>query len=230
MKKIIILHGWTKNTDNWNAFLEELMEHNFLVEMPKIPGLTKDLKEVWKITDYVNWLKDIVDKEDNRVILMGHSNGGRIALAYARFFPEKIEKLILIDSAGIYHEEFLLRLKRFVFKSLANIGKKFTASEKLKNLLYRIARESDYNSSNQTTKEIMLNLIYADLRPILSQIEVPTLIIWGSEDKITPIADGVEMNRLIKKSKLKIIDNAKHAPQFSHIADVASIISKEINN
>jgi pimeloyl-ACP methyl ester carboxylesterase len=43
-------------------------------------------------------------------VLLGHSNGGRIALAFAEKYPDKVKQLVLIDSAGIYHNEFSIRL------------------------------------------------------------------------------------------------------------------------
>jgi pimeloyl-ACP methyl ester carboxylesterase len=70
----------------------------------------------------------------------------------------------------------------------------------------------------------MNNLISTDLKPILSKIAIPTLIIWGREDKITPLSDGKLMHQLIEDSKLEIIENARHSPQFTHSNIVTNII------
>lgn len=227
MKKVIILNGWTKNLDKWQEILDVLEKKGIRAGLPKIPGLTGNLNKIWQLADYVDWLKNIADKEKGKIILAGHSNGGRIALAFTNKYPKKVEKLILIDSAGIYHDEPPLKLKRFVFKSIAKVGKNLTSSKILKNLLYKIAGESDYKDLDENIKQTMINLINADLKPILSQIKTPTLIIWGREDKITPLSDGVLMNNLIKNSKLEIINNARHSPMFTHPEKVAEAI---INN
>jgi pimeloyl-ACP methyl ester carboxylesterase len=224
MKKVIILHGWTKNLDKWNAFLDALKEKGINADLSKIPGLTENLDKVWNLSDYVKWLKNIVDKEKNKVILIGHSNGGRIALAFTNLYPEKVGKLILIDSGGIYHNELPLRIKRTVFKTIAKIGKKLTSSRSMKNLLYKFARESDYKDLDENTKQTMINLISTDLKPMLSQIQIPTLIIWGREDKITPLSDGISMSNLIKNSKLEIIENAHHSPQFTNPKEVIDAV------
>lgn len=222
--KVIILHGWTKNLDKWNDFLKNLDKTKIDYEFPKIPGLTGNLNEIWNLNNYVNWLKEIVNKQKDKVILIGHSNGGRIALAFTNQYPQKVEKLILIDSAGIYHNELGLRIKRIVFKTIARIGKKLTSSEMFKNLLYKLARESDYKDLDENTKQTMLNLISADLKQILPQIKIPTLIIWGREDRITPLSDGKLINVLIKNSKLEIIKDAHHSPMFTHAQEVTNII------
>lgn len=224
MKNVIILHGWTKTLDKWQTLLKELEKKEIFADLLKIPGLTVSLEKAWKLEDYVEWLNDIVHKKKSKVVLIGHSNGGRIALAFANQYPQKVEKLILIDSAGIYHNELPLRIKRTVFRAITKIGKKITSSEKLKNLLYKFAQESDYKDLDQNTKQTMVNLISSDLRSILSQIQIPTLLIWGGEDKVTPLSDGLLMNKLIKNSKLEVISDARHSPMFTHPGMAAKII------
>ena len=224
MKKIIILHGWARTLDKWQNFLDALEKKGITAILPKIPGLTKSLDKVWGLADYVKWLKNIVDKEKGEVILMGHSNGGRIALAFTNQYPQKVEKLILIDSGGIYHNELPLRIKRVVFKTIAKIGKKLTSSEKMKNLLYKFARESDYKDLDKNVKQTMLNLISTDLKPLLPQIQASTLIIWGAADKIIPLSDGILMNNLLQNSRLEVIRQAQHSPMFTHAQKVAEII------
>lgn len=228
MKRVIILHGWTKTLDKWQEFLDALEKKGVKADLPKIPGLTGTLEKVWDLNNYIKWLENIVDKEKDKVILIGHSNGGRIALAYTNLFPEKIEKLILIGSAGIYHNELPLKIKRLVFRIIAKIGKNLTSSKNLKDLLYKAASESDYKDLEENVKKTMVNLISSDLKPILSQIKTSTLIIWGRNDKVTPLSDGLIMKSLIKNSKLKIIENARHSPMLTHAKEVAEIIYEYI--
>src|SRR3989344_6868211 len=99
--KLIILHGWAYSTEKWKSFLNLLEEDGVEYEMLKIPGLTAPLKRVWTINDYMGWLRKQVISYKLPVVLLGHSNGGRIAAAFAAKYPSKVSKLILIDSAGI---------------------------------------------------------------------------------------------------------------------------------
>jgi pimeloyl-ACP methyl ester carboxylesterase len=224
--KAIILHGWTKDLTKWNPFLNTLKEKKISFEFPKIPGLTESLNKVWTLDDYIKWLKNIVDKEKKKIILIGHSNGGRIAIAFVTKYPEKVEKLILIDSAGIYHNELPHRIKKVVFKTIAKIGKKITTSRSLEDFLYRLAREGDYRKSNPIMKQTMINLLNSNKNLNISKITVQTLIIWGADDKITPLSDGLLINKLIENSDLRIIADARHSPMYSHPKEVADIIYK----
>lgn len=231
MKKIFILHGWTYGKPfeenrlvEWASFIQGFKAHGFNVELLKVPGLTQDINRIYTLDSYVNWLKKILSKESNKVILIGHSNGGRIAAAFTQKYPEKVEHLILIDSAGIVHNELHNRIKRGVFRAIAKVGKKLTNSEKLKVLLYKLAREGDYKNANEFQRKTMLNLIYLDLKEVFKKIMVPTLIIWGKQDKITPLYDGKLINKLISNSELFIIDGASHSPQFTNPNAVVNII------
>lgn len=224
VKKIFILHGWSYSTEKWSGFIDLIKSKYTSVKLLKIPGLTEKLNSVWNLDNYVEWLKNIVDKEKDKVALIGHSNGGRISLSFAYKYPEKISHLILIDSAGIYHNELPIRLKRLVFKILAKIGKKITSSETLKKALYKLSREDDYKNATTAQRQTMLNLIHTDLTPILSKIKTSTLIIWGDGDTVTPLSDGILMNRLIRNSELKVINGARHSPQFTHVKEVVKEI------
>jgi pimeloyl-ACP methyl ester carboxylesterase len=228
MKKIYILHGWTYSLDKWEKFAGLLKSIGFEPIFLKIPGLTQDSDEVWDIKRYSDWLNKELSRDSGKVILLGHSNGGRIAAFFSAEHPEKIQRLILVDSAGIYHKELALQIKRFVFGSVAKIGKKIANSEVLKKFLYRLAGEKDYQSASPNMKKSMISLISTDITPILGKILTPTLIVWGENDLITPITDGKIMNGLIKNSKFKIIGNAKHSPFYTHPQELIDILKNDL--
>lgn len=232
--KAYILHGWTYAKDGedplskWDDFLSDLKEHGINAELLKVPGLTSDMDKVLKLEDYILWLKKTLEKEKGKIVLIGHSNGGRIAAAFSAMYPEKVSHLVLIDSAGIFRNRLPGRIKRATFKTIAKVGKKFTKSEKLKKLLYKVIREGDYTKGNEAQRKTMQNLIYLDLSNQFQQIKTPTTIIWGKEDKITPLSDGKLIHQLITGSKFFEIEGARHSPQFTHVKEVVEKIVKEV--
>lgn len=227
MKKIFILHGWTYSTDKWKPFISFVEANGISPVLLNVPGLTEGTTRVWTLDDYVEWLKEKLEDE-KAPILIGHSNGGRIAIAFASKYPSKLKQLILIDSAGIYHNELPIRLKRLIFRNLAKIGKKISSSKKLRDLLYKVAKESDYKNATPQMRQTMVNLISSDLTPQLNEITTPSLIIWGKMDKSTPLSDGQLMHKQIKNSKIYIIDDARHSPHFTNTEEVGKKILEEI--
>lgn len=226
-KKIYILHGWAYSTEKWEPFVEELKRKDIESVLLKIPGLTAPLDEVWNLDNYVEWLKKIVDKEKGRVILLGHSNGGRISLAFSIKYPEKVSQLILINSAGVYHNEISIRLKKFIFGTVAKIGKNIKDIRVVRSIFYKFVKEHDYEKANPLLRQTMRNLINEDLSEKVRQISLPTLIVWGQNDKITPLQDGKLFNQQIKNSKFFIVP-ARHSPQFTNVQEVVKIIYANI--
>lgn len=222
--KLFILHGWTYSIEKWKPFLNLLEQDGVEYEMLKIPGLTAPLKRVWTINDYVDWLNDRISNIQYPISILGHSNGGRIAAAFAAKYPSKVSHLILIDSAGIVRRDLKILLKRTLFGTVAKLGRKIIKSDSIRNLLYKAVGEQDYNRAIPILKKTMLNLISYSLTETFKKISVPTLVIWGQDDKITPLSDGREISKLISGSKFEIIENAHHSPQFSNPKEVFEII------
>ena len=226
--KALIIHGWTYSLEKYKKITELLDAQGIKTEILKVPGLTEKLDRPWNLNDYIDWLKRKVDKEKDKVILIGHSNGGRIAAALTSIYPQKIDHLILIDSAGIYHDELNIKLRILFFTTLAKIGKKLTDSAILRKLLYKLAKETDYNNATPLMQDTMKNLIKSDLSFRLAKITTPTLIIWGELDKITPVNDAKIFHNLIKNSKLHIVKTARHSPHFTHAEEVADVIARRV--
>lgn len=226
--KIYILHGWTTDITKWNPFLKELKKQNITPVFLKIPGLSAPIDKPWTLEDYVEWLYSQIH-DDSKVTLLGHSNGGRIALAFAHKYPGEVKQLFLIDSAGIYHNDLGTMMRRKIFKVLSSAGKTFTKSDRARDMLYRATRESDYKEATPVMRETMKNLISVDLVPILQDIKTPTVIIWGEIDRVTPYSDAKVFKQGLVNSKLFPIPGGRHSPQFTHIPEVISIIKENIS-
>lgn len=188
-----------------------------------VPGLTEAIDRAWSLDDYVEWLNQEL-KNENQPIIIAHSNGGRIALAFCAKYPGKVGKLVLVDAAGIYNNELRLRIKRKIFGTIARIGRKFTDSDTLRKVLYKIVGENDYKNANPIMRKTMENLLKVDLTAELEKITAPTLIIWGRKDKATPLAGGRLINEKIKGSEIFVIKDAGHSPHFTHAEEVSQKI------
>ncbi len=224
---IYILHGWTYTLDRWGRFAKELEAKDLKANLLKIPGLTEEIDRPWIMEDYVSWLSKKIKSEKN-IILIGHSNGGRIAMAFSMKYPNKVSKLILIDSAGIYHNELYIKLKRKVFNTIAKTGRKLGRMGIARDFLYFLTGEKDYKEASENMKKTMINLLKFDKTLKAEKISIPTIIIWGKKDSITPVVDGKILNKKIADSKLYILKNSRHSPQFTHPKEVIDIILKNI--
>lgn len=227
MTKLFILHGWTYQTATWDALRKLLTERGIDFEFLLIPGLTDGTNPTWTLDNYVEWLKEKTSGHE-RVILHGHSNGGRISLAFTAKYPEKVARLILEDSAGI-PPRGLRRLKRDAFRIGAQTLGKLVRFEKLRGVFRKAIRASDYANATPEMRKTMSNLAAVDLGKILDRIKCPTLIIWGAGDTTTPLIDGELMHAGIHGSRLHVIPDARHSPHITHPKELADRIEMEVS-
>ncbi len=223
MKRIYIVHGWTYSLDKWQQVCELLIRQGIEPVQLKVPGLSEKSDEIWDIDGYVEWLHSQLVNEQTPVVL-GHSNGGRIALAYCQKYPDHFQKLILVDAAGIPHDNWRPRAKIKILRILSKVGKPLARVPLIKKVFYKLIGAKDYNTAPPNMKLTMQNMLNTDNDLDLSKVTMPTTLIWGREDKSTPIADGQKMQELIANSSLHIIDGAGHSPHTSHPEKVTEII------
>jgi len=168
------------------------------------------------LDDYVEWLRGELAGESAPVTLLGHSNGGRISIAFTAKYPQQVKNLILIGAAGVYHRDLKIRIKRAMFGALAKVGAFMKKSETMRKVLYRLAREKDYRDASPMMREVMRSLIAADLVPLMPSITCPVLLIWGRGDGSTPLGDGRIMEKKFPNAELRMIEDARHSPHFTN--------------
>jgi len=191
----------------WEKIIEELRA-NYRVIAIDLPGfgLSPVPAKPFTLDDYAETVEALCQKlKINNFILVGHSFGGRVSIKIAIKHPTKVKKLILVDSAGIKRERKIIgglaRLFKPIFKQKIMDG--------ARNKIYQAIGSEDYLATPKLQKTYQ-NIVAEDLSSYLCDIKLPTLIIWGENDKDTPLSDAKLMNRDIKNSKLEIIKNAGH--------------------
>lgn len=226
-KKIYLIHGWTYNIDRWQPLVDLLRRSGYQPIQLRVPGLTEPSDKVWTIEDYVAWLHAKIGNEASP-ILLGHSNGGRISLAYCNTYPTHSGHLFLMDAAGVAQNNLLPRLKLIILRLLARLGKPLAGIPVLRKIFYRLIKATDYNNAPPNMKKTMQHMLAADRHIQLNKVTVPTTIIWGKQDKVTPLSMGRTLSQGISGSELHIIDGARHSPMITHPEAVAKIITDSL--
>lgn len=206
MFTILILHGWGSCAKNWQQVKELLENQGLKVFAPDLPGFGQNPPPAiaWNINDYVEWVRDFCEKNNlSQIFLLGHSFGGSVAAKYSLRYPENIEKLFLASSAGIRKKT----VKKEFLKKISPLFRNFSL---LKRIFYRFFVKSDYQYTSGVMRETYLSVINEDISGLFSQIKVPTVIIWGEKDDITPIADAYFINKEIKNSILEVLPGVGH--------------------
>ena len=208
---LLFLHGWRSSGQVFRSLIEKLTTHGRTCIALNLPGFggSEPPKTTFMVSDYVEVVIAFLEKLNvPKVILVGHSFGGRVGIKIAATKPDKIEKLILVDSGGIRKDSLVRDLKTMLAKMVRPIFK-LKALQSLRAKIYHLLGASDYLATPEL-KETYVNVVREDLQEALGQIKTPTLIVWGEKDKETPVNDGELMFEQISGSKLVVLSGAGH--------------------
>ncbi|MGI6681181.1 MAG: alpha/beta fold hydrolase [Bdellovibrionota bacterium] len=229
---LVFLHGWGVDS---TLFLDlaELLADNRECHLIDLPGFGESLKpsEVWGTLEYAKCIVDYL-KERNieRADILGHSVGGRIALRIAVHYPEYVDNLILISSAGIKSKKFLFRrFKIFIIKKAAKFFKaidKLLKNNFFKNRFALRFGSRDYRNAGDM-KEIFVKIVEENQEHELSKVNARTLLIWGDKDTETPVDMGETFSKKIKDAKLVILKGRGHMPFLGDGAGLCAYQIKE---
>ena len=218
-KPILILEGWQTNLKVYDKLTNHLSKYRkvYALDLPGF-GESDEPKFSWTLNDYVSLVIKFIKKFDLEDFdILAHSFGGRIVI---KSFPNnlKINKIIMISPAGIKNKKnYLKKIREFLYKFI----KRFP---KLKEFYVSKYSSIDYKNASPIMRKILVNVVNEDLTNNLSYINKPCLLIWGDNDKDSPLKNGYKMNKIIKDSGLCIIPNSGHFSFLEKEAYVYKII------
>ena len=229
---LVLIHGYGSSTYTWRDVFVPLSE-NFRVIAVDLKGFGFSEKPDGDYTRNAQavLVQKFLDKlKIEKAHFAGSSMGGEVSLNVALQSSERVESLILVDSSGVKSVKGSGSTpSRF---EVPFVGRAFVALALLSDNLVRTSLERSYFDDSKVTKELVETYhlplqtnngqraaVYTqqqwDLYPIeddLSKVKVPTLIIWGEEDFVTPLEGGKKMNASMEDSKLVVFENCGHLP------------------
>ena len=233
---IVLMHGWGGSALSFEPVFDYLSNH-YRVYALDFPGFgNSDLPpEPWGAKDYGNLVTKIFKElAIHKTSIIAHSFGGRIAIWIAANFPGMVNKLVLVDSAGIKPKR---TLKYHAKVTLAKVGKRIFLSpilgeygEHLLDRLYRIVGSKDFQQQSGIMRATLVKIVNEDLRELLSRIIAPTLLVWGENDKDVPLSYAKIMEKEIKDAGLVVLEGAGHFSYLDKFFEFCLVISTFLRN
>ncbi|AFM12872.1 alpha/beta fold hydrolase [Turneriella parva] len=229
-ENVVLIHGTAASLHTWREWVKTLKK-DFRVVTLDLPafGLTGPSPDNdYTIPNYVKFLEQFFAAMKMRQLnLVGNSLGGQIAWRYAVAHPDNVNKLVLIDSAGLPRIGSIplpIRLARMpVIGSLAKyLSPRFLVKKSLKQVYYDDAKVTDalvdrYHSlalraGNRNAFVERSRQMTPDDGSGLDKISVPTLIMWGQHDTWIPVEQAANFRKKLFLGQVVIYDNAGHVP------------------
>lgn len=222
---VILLHGTGSSGDRWIPNMGPLSKafHVYALDQIGFGHSDKPLMD-YRIATYVDFLQEFM-----RVLtvpsatIIGSSNGGWIAVSFAVQHPEMVDKLVLVDAIGLppTNPPSVDEPKPVDF-SYASLAATRTAFERFfyhkqlvtDDLVRRAFQGHLQTGDGYTIKRLLSNRTAEYLGDNLRSIHAPTLIIWGREDSVVPLANAERFHTTIAGSQMVIIEESGHLPQI----------------
>jgi pimeloyl-ACP methyl ester carboxylesterase len=216
---IVILHGLMGGLSNFDGVTEYFPKQGYKVVIPELPLYSMSLLKT-SVGTFAKYLKEFIDhKGYDKVILLGNSLGGHIALLATKLYPETIKALIITGSSGLYENsmgesyprrgdyEFIKKKAQDVFYDPE------IATKEVVDDVYQTV--SDRNKLVKTLA-IAKSAIRHNMGKDLPKMKTPTCIIWGKDDNVTPPEVAEDFNRLLPDADLYWVDKCGHAAMMEH--------------
>jgi pimeloyl-ACP methyl ester carboxylesterase len=225
---VILLHGLGGDKSNW-AFTAPVLAKNYHVYVPDQIGFGDSDKPMieYRVGTLVDFLNGFYKKLGiTKAIVVGNSLGGWTAAAFTLAHPDKVERLVLVDSVGyslakigvLAPRESLLVLNPSTVEGEKTLMKTILANKAMatdgfaETALAEHMRRNDGYTIDRFLDSIVRNEDVVDGK--LGTIKVPTLVVWGREDGLVPLSAGQMMGNEIAGSQMVILDHCGHVPQI----------------
>ena len=234
---VILLHGLGGSTQAWQFNIGPLAE-KYHVVVPDQIGFGKSDKPLvgYRIRTYVDFLDQFCKQlKIERATLVGNSMGGWIAAMFTAAFPDRVDKLVLVDAAGYAPPKDLDTRTLFALNPTTREGMKLLTAKVFYNKAFqsdaaidlaiaaRLAAGDGY-TINSITESIIRGEDFLD--EVVKTIRRPTLLVWGRQDGLVPLAMGERFNKDIAGSRMVVFDQCGHVPNFEKAGEFNAALLK----
>ena len=228
VKTVVLLHGWGADSSVFRGVVSLFPKNSWRYLLIDFAGFGKSPEPdiPYSVGDYAEEVAELLKTlEIKSAIFIGHSFGGRVSIALASRHSELVEKLVLVDSAGLIMNRGI-RYKIRVWKYKI---KKFCVKKGILKGDLKSAGSADYKSLNSDImRQTFVKVVNEDLLKDAKKITARTVLVWGSLDKDTPIKMARKFKRSITNSVLYVLDGAGHYSFLDKTEDFVYILYDNI--
>ncbi len=222
---MLFVHGWADQLSTFDTLIQ-YFQNDYEIVLLDLPGAGKSQmpQVAWSLDDYAQHVADFTKKIGIKPnVVIGHSNGGAIAIKAIATGMLSTQNLVLLSSAGIRNDK---NVRRLLWNLTAKAGKAATIAlptaikQKMRARLYKSAG-SDLTIAPHM-EATFKRIVGEDIRENAAQLKIPTLIISGSKDSSTPPSYGRAFHSLIEGSQFALINDAGHFAHQTNTDEVAN--------
>jgi len=234
---VLLVHGLGNNAHrDWRAAVP-MLARRFRVIALDLPGFgaSQSLSGGYSFPGLASALLEVLElHQAQRVHVVGHSLGGALSLYFAHAYPERVDRLVLVDAAGILHKAMFVRhitalveLPKIGFAPLDRLASALDRRiDDLSRMVFRrIDNGFDFSAwlvenpavrnallGRYTQVDAAMGLVEHNFAPAIRAVTAPTTVIWGRDDPIAPVRTGELLAARMQDARLHVFDGVAHVP------------------
>jgi pimeloyl-ACP methyl ester carboxylesterase len=215
---VLLLHGWGRTHADFLPIAERLSKEGFACHVLDLPGFgdSEMPRAAWDVPRYAEFVRAYMDTAQlDAVTLIGHSFGGRISIVLAADCPGRVNKVVLVSSAGLQlppsPKMRLYYASRKIIFGMLRLPLLNRFEPGVRQWFWERYASDDLKAARSSGHEAIFRAVIAqDLRDYAARIKAPTLLIWGDMDSETPLRYGQIFEQIIPDAGLVVVEGAGH--------------------
>lgn len=241
---IVLLHGTSASLHTWEGWVAALQAKRRVISLD-LPGfgLTGSFPDGdYRISHYSAFLANVLDQlQVQSAVVAGNSFGGQLAWQFALDYPQRVERLVLVDAAGYPRNATSMPIgfrlaqipalaplmanilpRPMIESSIRNVyGDPSKVSDELIDRYYQLTLRA---GNREALRQRFIQAEAGQNYHRITELKIPTLILWGGRDELIPPVNAERFKRDIKGSRLVLFDDLGHVPQEEDPARTVAVL------
>lgn len=232
---VVLLHGFASSIENWTGLMPALVKHHRVIAIDlKGFGWTDRPVADYSPAAQAQLVKAVLDERGvTKFSLVAHSWGSSVAMAFALTWPERLDRLALYD-AWLYESQLPSMFHLARAKGLGEVlfglfydqqiderstNGFFNADYVTQDFIDAVERAFERPGTKAAALETVRGMRFDEMSDRYKSVAVPTLLLWGREDIVTPVSVGERLVRELPNASLKVYPRCGHFPMIEALGE-----------
>jgi len=221
---VLALHGWRRDHRDFDAVLAPPGIDAIALDLPGF-GSAAAPDAVWGSPDYAEAVAAVLDEMEPRIVVLGHSFGGRVAVHLAASRPDQIAGLVL-SGAPLHRPPGARAKPRLRFRIVRGLAARGMIGQERMEALRRRYGSDDYRAASGVMRDILVRTLAEDYTAALAALKCPVELVWGDNDAAAPLAVAQQLRDELADAHLVVCPGAGHLTPLTVPGELRAAIGR----